>query len=87
MKRTRNDSHTGPDLAAGIDRRAAGAVRKELPMKRPVALALALLCLAACGVDGPPSPPPDERERPEPGITISGTVSAGVTGGSSRIRQ
>jgi len=54
-------------------------------MKR--VLALALLSLAACGVDGPPSPPPDEPERPEPGITISGTVSAGITGGSTRVRR
>jgi predicted small lipoprotein YifL len=38
---------------------------------------LALLALAACGADGPP-------ERPgaaEPGISVSGTVEFGITGG------
>ncbi|MEM0937276.1 MAG: argininosuccinate lyase [Pseudomonadota bacterium] len=53
---------------------------------RPVLLALIFL-LAACGVDGPPSPPPDDRERPKPGITISGTAEFGVTGGSRTLRR
>ncbi len=36
----------------------------------------ALLALAACGADGPP-----ERPGTGPGITVSGTVEVGVTGG------
>ncbi len=39
--------------------------------------------LAGCGVDGPPkAPPAKEKETPKPGISISGTASVGVTGGS-----
>ncbi|MDH3263629.1 MAG: hypothetical protein OEM24_06500 [Paracoccaceae bacterium] len=37
---------------------------------------LALLTLAACGADGPP-----ERPGASAGITVSGTVEIGVTGG------
>lgn len=37
----------------------------------------ALGLLTACGVDGAPSPPPAD-DRPEPGISASGTASAGV---------
>jgi predicted small lipoprotein YifL len=59
---------------------------KRLPVL--AALSLSLLTLAACGVDGPPSPPPaEEPERPASSITISGTVSAGIAGGSTRIRR
>ncbi|MBF9050905.1 argininosuccinate lyase [Roseobacter sp. HKCCD9010] len=48
-------------------------------MIRLIAPILMLGLLAACGVDGDPIPP----EPPvEPGITISGTVEAGITGGS-----
>lgn len=35
-----------------------------------------LLALAACGADGRP-----ERPGAEPGITVSGTVEVGITGG------
>ena len=46
---------------------------------------LALIAgLAACGVDGAPIPPSDEPETPEPGVTLSGSVSMGVSGGSGR---
>ena len=48
---------------------------------------LPFLALAACGVDGPPVPPKDVEERPEPGVRISGSVSMGVTGGSTTVRR
>lgn len=59
-----------------------------MPMKPILALAL-ILALSACGVDGPPVPPPDEPEEEErrSGITISGSVGVGVTGGTTRIRS
>ncbi len=57
-------------------------------MTRLAALAALLALLAACGVDGPPRPPADDPDaRPEPGVSISGTASFGVTGGSTRIRN
>lgn len=38
--------------------------------------------LAACGVDGPPSPPvakePSAQQAPEPGFSVSGEVQMGV---------
>lgn len=43
--------------------------------------AAAFLALAACGADGPPTPP---DPAPEPGIRVSGTVEFGVTGGNRR---
>lgn len=52
---------------------------------RATLLALTLALLSACGVDGPPQPPEDEPERPRGGITLSGEVGFGVSGGSSRI--
>ena len=54
---------------------------------RPATALLLLAALAACGVDGPPVPPADDRENPEPGITLSGSVEMGVSGGSTRIRR
>ncbi len=45
-------------------------------MTRFVALALVAL-VAACGVDGPPTPP--VKEKPRSGITISGDARVGVT--------
>ncbi len=50
---------------------------------RGLALAGLAALLAGCGVDGPPIPP-DDREPPASGITISGTVKAGVAGGSGQ---
>ncbi|MEM9249042.1 MAG: argininosuccinate lyase [Pseudomonadota bacterium] len=55
-------------------------------MRRLIAVVL-LLGVAACGVDGPPVPPADDRDRPEPGITISGTAEVGVSGGSTRVSR
>ncbi|MBK5934820.1 lipoprotein [Rhodovulum imhoffii] len=43
---------------------------------RLIALALVAV-LAACGVDGPP-----QRPAAEPGLTVSGTVEMGVSGGN-----
>ncbi len=48
-------------------------------MIRLFAALTALSLLTACGVDGDPTHP---EPRPEPGITISGTVEVGVAGGS-----
>lgn len=43
----------------------------------------ALLLLAACGADGRPVPPPPEPEETRRGgITLSGSIGAGVAGGS-----
>jgi hypothetical protein len=46
-----------------------------------------LIALAGCGVDGPPIPPSEAREGEEPtprgSILISGSVSAGIVGGSA----
>ncbi|QDC11022.1 argininosuccinate lyase [Oceanicola sp. D3] len=43
---------------------------------KPLAAFALLLTLAACGVDGDPEPPA------EPGISVSGKVKVGITGGS-----
>lgn len=54
-------------------------------MTTPIRLAACLVVLAglaSCGVDGPPIPPSDNAETPEPGVSISGNVSMGVVGGS-----
>ncbi len=42
--------------------------------------------LAACGADGRPVPPPPNEDIREGGITISGRVGVGVTGGSSTVK-
>ncbi|MDJ0993438.1 MAG: argininosuccinate lyase [Dinoroseobacter sp.] len=50
-------------------------------MKQLVLICLVGLSLVACGVDGAPVPPPPEP-TPEPGtstgVTISGSVGAGI---------
>jgi len=57
-------------------------------MTRPLAAAALLFALAACGVDGPPRPPPNDPDaRPQPGLTITGSVGFGVTGGSTKISR
>ena len=51
-------------------------------MRTILSLVAAATLLAACGVEGPPVPPP-AREKPaevKPGISISGTVQVGVAG-------
>lgn len=42
---------------------------------------LLTLTLAACGVDGEPETP--ERAQTTPGLSVSGTVSVGIAGGSN----
>ena len=37
---------------------------------------IALAALAACGVDGPPERPVDEK--PQPGVTVSGEAQIGM---------
>ena len=39
---------------------------------------IAILALAACGVDGPPTPPKAEATPSTSGITISGEAALGV---------
>jgi predicted small lipoprotein YifL len=39
--------------------------------------ALALLLLAACGIDGAPLPPSD-NDLPPPGVTLSGDARIGI---------
>ncbi len=56
-------------------------------MMRKFVVLCALVGLTACGVDGPPMPPEDDRDRPEPGISISGTAEFGVAGGSTTVRR
>jgi hypothetical protein len=46
---------------------------------RPLAAVLALLALVACGADGDPERP---EPRPAQGVTLNGTVSFGIAGGS-----
>jgi hypothetical protein len=46
---------------------------------------LTVLLLSACGVDGPPIPPEPKDERPRSGLTVSGTVGVGVSGGSTQV--
>ncbi len=48
-------------------------------MKRMIMVLAALGTLSACGVDGSPTHP---EPRPEPGVSISGTVEIGISGGS-----
>jgi hypothetical protein len=45
---------------------------------RCLAVALALGLLASCGADGQPERP---DPRPQTGISVSGSVEVGVTGG------
>jgi hypothetical protein len=46
-------------------------------MTRLIPALVVTALLAACGVDGSPTHP---QPRPEPGISISGTVEIGVAG-------
>lgn len=48
-------------------------------MTRPSLLLALLLTLTACGVDGPPTRP---AAATSPGVVISGSVEAGITGGN-----
>ena len=38
-----------------------------------------LLLLSACGVDGPPVPPREAETAVRPGLTVSGSVGAGIS--------
>ncbi|MGI3183927.1 argininosuccinate lyase [Nioella aestuarii] len=49
-------------------------------MTRLIPVLMIAALLAACGVDGRPTHP---EPRPAPGVSISGTVEIGVTGGSN----
>jgi hypothetical protein len=49
-------------------------------MTRLIPALMITALLTACGVDGSPTHP---EPRPAPGVTISGTVEIGVTGGSN----
>ncbi|SPH23364.1 hypothetical protein DEA8626_02428 [Defluviimonas aquaemixtae] len=46
-------------------------------MMRPLLLLICLATLAACGADGEPTPPDAGS-----GLSVSGTVRVGVSGGS-----
>jgi predicted small lipoprotein YifL len=46
---------------------------------RRIAVAAVLLVLAGCGVDGPPEPPAPQAGS---GLTVSGDVRTGITGGT-----
>lgn len=48
-------------------------------MIRLIPALLITALLAACGVDGPPTRP---EQRPAAGVSLSGNVEIGVTGGS-----
>ncbi|WP_306045892.1 argininosuccinate lyase [Nioella sp. MMSF_3534] len=48
-------------------------------MTRLIPALIVIALLTACGVDGSPTHP---EPRPEPGISISGTVEIGVAGGN-----
>ncbi len=50
-------------------------------MNKVLALCLTALTLAACGVDGAPIRPTNDAPA-ETGVSISGTATVGVTGGS-----
>ena len=52
-------------------------------MTRLPFIALMLLALAACGIDGAPIPPGEDepREKEETGITVSGDARLGTTVG------
>ncbi|WP_245924925.1 argininosuccinate lyase [Aliiruegeria haliotis] len=52
-------------------------------MRRALATLGLLAAFAGCGVDGEPIPPSDPDPARSPGVSISGTASIGVTGGSS----
>lgn len=50
-------------------------------MTRALALTATLALLAACGVDGPPVPPPAKSAEPAPvALTVTATVETGVAG-------
>ena len=46
---------------------------------KPLVLMMALLTLAACGVDGEPQRPGGAQASPQTGLTISGDARFGVT--------
>mgnify|MGYP006286886759 CR=1 FL=1 len=46
-------------------------------MKPVLALFAVALLLSACGVEGPPVPPPP-KEKPAAGVSVTGSAEAGV---------
>lgn len=47
---------------------------------RSVLIVVSAAILSACGVDGPPVPP-SEAQAQNSGVTVSGSVAVGVSGG------
>ena len=54
-------------------------------LTRTIAGIYLLALVGGCGADGPPIPP-DDSERPPPGITFSGKMQVGVAGGPDGTR-
>ena len=51
-------------------------------MKKPMLCGLAVaFMLMGCGADGPPEPPTPKATTPPLGLSISGQVQVGVSGG------
>jgi uncharacterized protein YggE len=49
-------------------------------MTRQLACFSLLASLAACGVDGAPTPPAQQAPAPQPGVTVTGDAQVGIVG-------